>query len=59
MTTPSLDELETLAPDPEEHEDATVKVRVGDLRALLALIPAAREHEAVFGTYVVPEEAHP
>jgi hypothetical protein len=56
MKPPTLDELETLAPDPDWHPDATVKVSVGDLRAMVALIPAARELESVFGTYVVPAE---
>lgn len=51
MATPTLEELETLAPDPDDHEDGTVKVRVGDLRALVALIPAAREIQSVFGSY--------
>lgn len=57
MASPTLDELETLAPDPDDHEDGTVKVRVGDLRALVALIPCAREIAAVFGTHEAPSEA--
>lgn len=60
---PTLDELETLTPDPDWHPDDTTKISVGDLRALVGLIPAARELEAVFGTYEVPsfevqESAH-
>jgi hypothetical protein len=51
VTAPTLDELATLAPDPDDHDDGTVKVRVGDLRALVALIPAAREIQSVFGSY--------
>ena len=57
MSKPTLDELETLAPPEDEHPDATVKLSVGDLRALLGLIPAARELEQVFGTYEVPQES--
>lgn len=52
---PTLEELETLAPDPEWHPDDTIKISVGDLRALVALIPAARELQTVFGTYAVPK----
>lgn len=53
---PDLDELETLTPPPDLPDDAVVQVSVADLRALTALIPAAKEHVAVFGSYVVPEQ---
>ncbi len=56
MSAPSLDELATLAPDPDDHEDGTVKVRVGDLRALIACIPAAKEVASVFGTHLQEEQ---
>lgn len=56
MSAPDLDELATLAPPEDAHPDATVKLSVGDLRALLALIPAAREIVSVFGTLEQPTE---
>jgi hypothetical protein len=59
VTAPSLDELAALAPAEDEHPEATVKIMVGDLRALLALIPCARELEATFGTYEVPQPDQP
>lgn len=43
---PTVEELLTLAPDPEDHDDYTAKVRVGDLRALLAI---ARSHRSIVG----------
>jgi len=54
MTPPSLDELQTLLPEPDIHDEQNVKIMAGDLRALVGLIPCAREHVATFGTYVVP-----
>lgn len=54
MSAPTLDELETLLPPADVHPEASVKISVGDLRALVGLIPAARELEQTFGTYVVP-----
>lgn len=54
---PDLDELETLAPPPDMPDDALVTVTIGDLRALVALIPCAREIAAVFGTHEAPSEA--
>jgi len=53
---PRLDELATLEPPEDAHPDASVKLSVSDLRALLELIPAARELEQVFGSYMVPEQ---
>lgn len=54
---PDLDELSTLTPPPDLPDDAVVEVTAADLRALTALIPCAKEHVQVFGSYVVPEEA--
>ncbi len=54
---PDLSELETLTPPEDLPDDAIVEVSVADLRALTALIPCAKEHVAVFGSYVVPDEA--
>lgn len=50
----TLDELETLALPDDVHPDQPIKISANELRHLLALIPAARELERTFGTYVVP-----
>ena len=55
--TPDLEELETLTPPEDLPDDALCEVTAADLRALTALIPCAKEHVAVFGSFVVPEEA--
>ncbi len=54
---PDLNELETLIPPDDLPDDAIVEVTAADLRALTALIPCAKEHVAVFGSYEVPAEA--
>ncbi len=56
MSAPSLDELETLVPPEDVPDDARCTVTALELRALTGLIPAAREVEAVFGTYQAPAE---
>jgi hypothetical protein len=47
MHKPSLDELETLLPPEDAHDDATMRVSAGDLRAFVALIPEIRAAEAL------------
>ncbi len=58
MSAPSLDELETLEPPVDVPDDARITVTAGDLRALVSLVPAAREIIGVFGTLKCPEESH-
>jgi hypothetical protein len=52
MSRPDLDELETLTPPEGMPDDALVTVTIGDLRALVACIPAAKEVAALFGTHL-------
>lgn len=55
MNRPDLSELETLTPPEDMPDDALVTVTIGDLRALVACIPAAKEVASVFGTHL-PEQ---
>jgi hypothetical protein len=48
----SLEELETLTPDEDTPADVRLSVTAAELRAPTALIPAAREIESVFGSYL-------
>ena len=47
MTNDRLDELATYRPDDDTPDDAKVRIPVGDLRDLVALIPVARKHLAL------------
>jgi hypothetical protein len=53
---PDLEELQTLIPPEDWPDDTICEVTAADLRALTALIPCAKEHVAVFGSFVVPAE---
>ncbi len=55
----TLDELEVLTPPDDYPDDARVVISARDLRALVGLIPCAREHQAVFGTHKVPRFEEP
>jgi hypothetical protein len=59
VTTPDLDELETLIPPADLPDDALCEVTAADLRALTALIPAAREIRDTFGTLDQPRWEEP
>jgi hypothetical protein len=56
MSRPDLDELECLTPPDDLPDDARITVTAGDLRALVSLVPAAREIIGVFGTLERPEQ---